>query len=85
MPYLRKRTAGLPDALLLPLVGNVVDAPLDVGQLTHWQAALQPLDVEGGVVLQVRLLLDDGKGFHSRCFTVTILVAKINRNTVATA
>jgi hypothetical protein len=77
MPYLRKRTVCLPDALLLPLVGNVVDAPLDVGQLTHWQAALQPLDVERGVVLQVRLLLDDGKGFHFGCFTATTLDAEI--------
>jgi hypothetical protein len=77
MLYLCKRTVGLPDGLLLPLVGNVVDAPLDVGQLTLRQAALQPLDVEGGVVLQVRLLLDDGKGFHFGWFTMMTPEAEI--------
>ena len=77
MLYLRKRAVCLPDALLLPLVSDVVDAPLDVGQLTHWQAALQPLDVERGVVLQVRLLLLNGKGFHFGCITLTTPEAEI--------
>jgi hypothetical protein len=55
---------GLFDALLLPLVSDVVDARLDALEVARREDALQPLDVEGVVVLQARLLLDDGKLFH---------------------
>jgi hypothetical protein len=43
---------------------DVFDARLDSLQVARREDALQPLDVEGVVVLQARLLLDDGELFH---------------------
>ncbi len=43
---------------------DIVDARLDSLQVARREDALQPLDVESVVVLQARLLLDDGELFH---------------------
>ena len=60
------------DALSFPRVGDVVDAPLDVAQLAGRQDALHPLDVEGVLVLQARLLFDDGELFDHSSFNAMI-------------
>ena len=62
--YLRKRIVRFLDGFLSPSMTDVVDARLDTLQLARREVALQPLDVEGVVVLQARLLFDDGKLLH---------------------